>query len=394
MYIETNETALPLKKKKTVTISLSIFCFGILYFIYCCKKTYLVVSNPTILNVLDYAEWPLYIFIFLNAIAKAKYKIRELMLTAGIGFIFLMGYFATGYAELLKAMMIIVALRNVNYKELFDAMYRILAVSIALTVLLYLLGLSDSGVQRRGANALGYAQANSVGYVLMVLTLLTIVKKDKVNPWNKILLALLNLAGFIIADSRTGFYLACVALIFSNSRIYTFIKRKRFIQNVLTVLPVILMIVTLSTAVLYESNVFVQGLDVLFSARIAMNNYILMSKGITLLGQPVQYHGLTSEAIYNPVTQSWSHYMTIDSAYMSLIVEFGLLATIVIGIAYFKLMNKLFKYDALSIAFAMTIISLYGLTESSIISIYVAFPFLLLLNDRLKNTETRAEYDP
>lgn len=391
MYLETGKTALPLKRIKYTTISLPIFLFGILYFIYCLKRTYLVVSSPLIFNIMDYAEWPIYIFVFINAIIKSKYKIRDLLLIFCVGCIFLLGFVSTGYAELLKAMMIIIALKNVDYHELFDVMYRILIISIVLTVLLYLLGLSDAGIQRRGANALGYAQANSVGYFLLALTLLTIVRKGKVGLWNKVILVLLNLVGFIIADSRTGFYLACITLLISSNRIYTFIKRHRLIQIILTVLPAILMFATILTAVLYQSNALVQGLDVIFNARISMNSYILTNKGVSLFGQPFEYHG---EAIFNSVTQGWSHYLTIDNTYMSLIIEFGLIVTIVVGIIYFKLMKKLFKYGAINIAFVMTIISLYGLTESSIISVYVAFPFLLLLNDRLKNTETRAEYDP
>ena len=385
MYLETGETVLPLKKTSSTTISLSLFFFGILYFIYCCKKTYLVVSTPFIFNILDFAEWPIYIFIFINAIIKSKYKVRYLMLIFCAGCIFLLGFASTGYAELLKALMIIVALKNFDYHKLFDVMYRILTFSIMFTVVLYLLGISDAGVQRRGASSLGYSQANAVGYVLMALTLLIIVRKDKVSSWNKVILALLNLGGFI---------LACVALLFSSSRIYMFIKRYRLIQNILAVLPVILMIATILTAILYQSNVFVQWLDVVFSARISMNSYILANKGVALFGQTVEYHGLLTEAIYNPVKQTWSNYMTIDNAYMSLIIEFGGVATIVVGMAYFKLMKKLFDFGAINIALVMSIISLYGIAESSIISIYVAFPFLLLLNDRLKNTETRAEYDP
>ncbi len=393
MDIETNEKAMPLKRTKTSTISLTIFCFGILYLIYLLKRIYLVTNNPLVFNILDMAEWPLYIFVFLNAVIKARYRIQELMLIAGIGSIFILGYITTGYAELLKAMMIIVALKNVDYKELFEIMYRILVFSIVLTFLLYLLGLSDAGVQRRGANALGYAHANSVGYVLMALVLITISKKDKISPLNKILLALLNLFGYIIANSRTGFFLACIALICSSNKMYAFIKRKRLIQNILIVLPVILMMATLFTAVLYESNSFVQNLDMLFNGRIKMNNYILMNKGITLLGQSVEYHGLISKKIYNSVTQSWSNFMTIDNAYMSLIIEFGLLATIVVGIAYFKLIRKLIKYNAIRIVFVIIILFIYGLTESSIISIYVVFPFVLLLNDRMQISERRTFYD-
>ena len=126
-----------------------------------------------------------------------------------------------------------------------------------------------------------------------------------------------------------------------------------------------------------------------------MNNYILTHDDITLLGHRTEYHGFMSESTYNPVTGGWSHFMTIDSAYMGLIIEFGLLATVVIGIAYFALIRRLIKYDAVRIAFAMTIISLYGLTESSIISIYVAFPFLLLLNEKINDRKTnmRVAYD-
>lgn len=392
MYPEIGETALPSNKIKSKTFSLPVYFFGVLYFIYYLKRTFWVASNEFLFNLFDVVEWPIYVFTFFSAIIKGKYKFRDLILMFGVVCVFLLGYASTGYAEFLKAMMIIIALKDVNYKELFNSMYQILLASILLTVILYIMGVSDAGVQRRGASAFGYAQANSVGYVLMTLTLLTIVRKNKIDSRNKLVLALLNLVGFIIADSRTGFYLACVALLFSNDKMYSFIKKKQVIQKFLAILPMILLGVTLFTAVLYQGNSYIQKIDGLFSSRIAMNSYILKKIGISLFGHPFEYHG---EVIYNPVTQGWSHYLTIDSAYMCLIIEFGLLITIVIGIAYYKLIRKLLKCYAIDIVLVMSILSLYGFTESSLLSIYAAFPFLLLLNESIitRNLEENIEDD-
>ena len=114
---------------------------------------------------------------------------------------------------------------------------------------------------------------------------------------------------------------------------------------------------------MYTSNQIIQKLDELFTSRIWMNYFILTTKGISLMGSATEYHGLTKDLIYNPVTQTTSHYMTIDCAYIGLLVEFGLLATIVICIAYFCLAKKLFKYNAVNLIFVMSILYVYGLTS-------------------------------
>ena len=387
MYLKLKDVAYSYKKEKSNVISLPIFCFVILYSIHLLRSIYIVNNNQITLNILNFIEWPIYVFMFVNAISKARYKLRELILIFFVCCVFMLCYISSGYAELLKAALLIVSMRNANYKELFDVMYRILIVSIGFAALLYLLNLSNAGIQRRDAIALGYSQANSVGFVLMYLTLLTIARKSKITIWNKLILFLINLLGFILSDSRSGFFLSCFALIFSDNKVYVLIKKKRVIQIVLTIMPIILTMATVLSALLYKKNALVQVLDTFFSSRISMNHYILANEGISLMGHPIKYQGIGSEAIYNSVTKSWSYYMTVDNAYVSLLVGFGLLATIIVFFAYIKLMEKLFTYAAVNISFVMTILSIYGLTESSLISVYVAFPFILLLNERLKQSE-------
>ena len=194
-----------IQKARKQRITLPIFCFLLLYAIYLSKRIYIINNSSTVLKMLDFMEWPIYGVIFVKTILNEKYKVRELLLIIGTCIIFFMNFCMTGYAELLKGTLLVVALRKTDHRELFKCMYYVLVISIAFTVLLYLLGLSDAGIQRRGATALGYTQANSVGFVLMMMTFLAIAKKSQITQRQTLVLFLLNVIGFILSNSRTSF---------------------------------------------------------------------------------------------------------------------------------------------------------------------------------------------
>lgn len=388
MFIQAKKTSLFYKAERINKISIPVFCFVILYTMYLLKRIYVFGNNQWLVGVFDLLEWPVYIFVFLYENSKIKYRMKDIWVILGVGVVFFMAYCTTGYAELLKALLLIITLRRTNYKELFEVMYRILIVSVVFTVLLYLLGISDAGIMRREATAIGYSNPSTVGYVLMNIALLAIAARGGITVHQKIVLGIVNFVGFLLTDCRTGFILTLAALLLDNKRIYLFMKRFRPVCILLMSLPVILLSITVLTAKLYENNVLVQSLDPLFSGRISLNWYNLTMKGVTLLGQRVEYHGIIDEEIYNPITNTWAHYMTIDNSYVSLLVEFGILATIVVLIAYFMLIKKLYKYGMMNIVLIMSLLCLHGMMESSTFSIYVSFPFILLFNEGM---ETRTQ---
>ena len=110
---------------------------------------------------------------------------------------------------------------------------------------------------------------------------------------------------------------------------------------------------------------------------------MLKTYGFSLFGQNVTFD--MKELIENPVTHAWTSYMTVDCAYISMICTLGVVAAVLVCILYFFLVRKLVRNQAYATIIATTAILLYGITESSIISIYVFLPFLLLFNKHPKS---------
>ena len=362
---------------KTVNISVPTLCFCILFLIWCLKKTYLF-SSPMVMQVFDILEWPIYLLGFVNGFIRAHFRLKELVITVVIGAAFMVTYFVTGNAELLKAVLLIVIMSQENYAKIINYTYYLYIFSIVLTISLYILGLSDAGVQRREATSLGYIQANAVGFICMMITIYAFQKSPIKTKVAKIGLIVVSIIGFILSDSRTGCLLAVLVVLFSNMRVYSWIHQHKIIQWLLALFPCFCFAFSIGTARTYTTSIISQLLDTLFTSRIWMNYYLLKTYGFSLFGQNISV-GLT-ELIENPVTHAWSSYMTIDCAYIGIPISLGVVTAVVICILYFFLVKKLVKNQAYATIIATTAILLYGITESSIVSIYVFFPFLLLLN--------------
>ena len=366
-------------KESTTKTSLPMLCISILFFIYLLEKTHIVYQSSTLIAIFDALEWPLYILAFMNAVKHSKYTYKEAFLVGGVCSCFLITYIVSGYAELLKGALIIVAMRKTKYKIIVETFIRVLIISFILTIILYITGISNAGVQRRGANSLGYMQANAVGFVLMMLTFLILIYKSNLNLSNRLGLVFLNLVGFIVSDSRSGFLMACLAIVFINNFTFKVFNKVAILQWIIKLLPFACLGITVITACLYPKNAIIQRFDAIFSSRIWLNYYNLTNHNITFLGQHVDLWNMTNK-IYNSISDKWTTYMTVGNVYVGMLLQMGLLSTLLVFGAYYCLIKKFSILDEYPSIIVLSLLCIYGLVETSILSVYVCFPFLVLLN--------------
>ena len=217
----------------------------------------------------------------------------------------------------------------------------------------------------------------------MMLTIYAFQKSPIQTKMTKIGLIVVSIIGFILSDSRTGCLIAVLVVLLSNMKVYTWIHRNKTVQLVLALFPCFCFAFSIGTAMTYTTSRISQVLNPLFTGRIWMNYYVLKTYGFSLFGQNVtlDLKGL----IMDPVTHAWTSYMTVDCAYIGMIRTLGVVAAVLVCILYFFLVRKLVRNQAYATIIATSAILLYGITESSIISIYVFLPFLLLFNKHPKS---------
>ena len=84
--------------------------------------------------------------------------------------------------------------------------------------------------------------------------------------------------------------------------------------------------------------------------------------------------------IYNSISDKWTTYMTVDNVYVGMLLQMGLLSTLLVFGAYYCLIKKFSILDEYPSIIVLSLLCIYGLVETSILSVYVCFPFLVLLN--------------
>ena len=123
----------------------------------------------------------------------------------------------------------------------------------------------------------------------------------------------------------------------------------------------IMLSLTYISAIVYPNSITL-FLDKIITSRFFLLNYHLMRNQITLFGSIVDY------SIY-----------TLDNSYLSFLLQYGLIPTLVFVFASIITVCKAWKNkDGYIIALLLGFL-MYGFTENGIFDIYVNFTYLYLL---------------
>jgi hypothetical protein len=149
----------------------------------------------------------------------------------------------------------------------------------------------------------------------------------------------------------------------------------KFFWIVLCMVPIICLAISIITVKLYRTNVLIQQLDILLNYRITLNYRNFHEWGTTLLGQKATFE--SKKGIYN----------TVDNSYMCLIIQMGIVATALYMIVDMINIKKAFVIKNAAVITSILLLSVYALTESSVIDVLFYVPMLYLVAKDSNNNE-------
>lgn len=264
---------------------------------------------------------------------------------------------------------------DTQYSHVTELIWKGYLLLIALSFLLYLLGVSDGGMSRsysatRSAPAFGFSHANTAGRALVLMCLAkmaTDIQKNKKIICNTAK-GIFNLCFYMVSillclflfKCRTAFLTFCIAacfmLFFRNYKYKNTLTKYLFMM----VQP-FLFLFTYITAKSYPDKLTL-FLDKILTSRFFLNNYHLRNNSVTLFGKTISY-------------ETW----TLDSSYMGFLLERGIVSCLVYVLASFFLFKKAWRNrDGYIIAIAIALYG-FGFMESGILDIFVNFTYLYLL---------------
>ena len=140
-------------------------------------------------------------------------------------------------------------------------------------------------------------------------------------------------------------------------------------SNSIVILSALMVVLTWS----YSDSAFSQTLDRLFSGRLMLGKWAFEDYGIPLLGQEVVMQGLGYSE-----TQELGYYFYIDCSYIKMLICYGLLASVVIWVAYMLLGRRAVKDGNIWLVWMLGVIGLHCTMEHHLMEIAYN-PFLLAL---------------
>ena len=343
-------------------------------------------------TVIEFVQVPMYgglIYI----IAQKKYSLKELMTFLVVGILLLIGYVVSGQAAYFKGFLLIIASKNIPYRKILNVCRKALTFVLGLGIFIFLIGISNSGISRRGASGLGFGHPNVTAQLIMIIILLwTSEKAGKLKPIHYIGIELGGLITFLLTDSKTStivILLIPLVIVFSE-KIMSRTWYSKVPKFLMTYSQLLVILFTYLSARFLETSNMLKTLDLFFTNRLFLNYYVLNKFGIKLFGQNVTLRD-NSGTIYNNIHGWYNWSVTCDCSYMVTLLVMGLIPTVIILIGYILLMKKAIKRHNYMIMSVALLLAIYSFCESQMLEVYSSFVYFYLIADDIVLDDSKAK---
>ena len=343
-------------------------------------------------TVIDFVQVPMYgglIYI----IVQKKYSLKELMTFLVVGILLLIGYVVSGQAAYFKGFLLIIASKNIPYRKILNVCRKALTFVLGLGIFLFLIGISNAEILRRGASGLGFGHPNVTAQLIMIIILLWASEKaGKLKLIHYIGIELGGLITFLLTDSKTStivILLIPLVMVFSE-KIMSRTWYSKVPKFLMTYSQLLVTLFTYLSARFIETSNMLKMLDLVFTNRLFLNYYALNKFGIKLFGQNVTLRD-NSGTIYNNIHGWYNWNVTCDSSYVVTLLVMGLIPTVIILIGYILLMKKAIKRHNYMIMSVALLLAIYSFCESQMLEVYSSFVYFYLIADDVVLDDSKAK---
>lgn len=276
---------------------------------------------------------------------------------------------------ILASLLLIISTWKVNIESMLKISFYIKFFLIGVCIVLFYLGIipehtnySPNGELR---HSLGFIHPNTLGMMVLTMSFEMIYVFRRFEKYVIPIAFLLNYVVNQVCLSRTSLLVCTLFIIF-----YIVLKlvakydNTRFIIYFLWTIIVFTFTCMLLASYLYGDNLLLKQLDELLSNRIAMGHAYLSEYGINLFGAPIS-------ELLREETRYWKDTSILDSAYLRIVIKYGMLAFCLILFIVLKQISKfVYAKDWLIVSLLLAML-IFGITEMTIYNFFL-IPVLLL----------------
>ena len=333
-------------------------------------------------TVIELVQIPMYAGL-IYIIAQKKYALKELVTFFVVGILLFIGYIVSGQAAYFKGFLLIIASKNIPYRKILNVCREALTLVLGLGIFLFLIGVSNAGISRRGAIGLGFGHPNITAQLIMIIFLLwTSEKAGNLKAIHYIGIELGGLITFLLTNSKTSTIVICLIpfVMKFSEKVMSRMWYSKVPKLLMTYSQLLIMLFTYLSAKFLETSNILKTLDLVFTNRFFLNYYALNKFGIKLFGQNVTLSD-NSGTIYNNIHGWYNWSVTCDSSYIVTLLVMGLIPTVIILVGYILLMKKAISRHNYMVMSVALLLAIYSFCESQMLEVYSSFVYFYLIDD-------------
>lgn len=300
--------------------------------------------------------------------------------------------------SIIITLLIIMSIKNADIEKIYKTVYKPLLIMFFTIILSSLLRIIPDWTYMRGdvvRHSMGFIYPTDCASVFLMITLLALYNNKLNIPWyHYVWIEIVNILLYVCTDSRLSFILINFALLLSLIMKIKNVKRyinssqaRKKMRIIAYIIPTFFLMLTNILILLPTNSVIFEKADTLLSRRIINSKNAYEKYGISPFGQEIEWKGWGGYGYIK--TEKNYEYNYVDNSYARIIVEYGIVFTIIVIIGYIKLLKYCVKKKNINLYIIISIILLWSFVEPCIINIsrnIFVISFSLLLNEKSRNS--------
>lgn len=273
--------------------------------------------------------------------------------------------------------------KDINVEKVFWIVGYLYIIIFILIILFSLVGVIDNwdfpqGGIRPTRWGLGFTYPTHTSSVLfMAFLIFCYLKKERMTILMVVILEVINLGIFLYTDSRAGMMLSSVTPIVFYLLKFT---KKEYSKNkvgwILQFSFPLCAVITYICTMLYNGQGILEKINGWLSGRLYYSNYSMNIYGVHLFGQRIQWVGWGG--IGHTQTQLSDVYNFVDSSYLKLLLENGIIVWLLIMVLWITISIYAYRNNKKYLLWALTFLAIYCTVEQWLMNLGTN-PFLIFL---------------
>ena len=346
-----------------------------------------IIDKSNYTNPIEGRLFQLTFLLFLIKVCLTKYTRREYVVIFLFCLLGAVSYFITERNEIIRLVMFVSACKNIEMKKCLKMVFWLTLSGCLAIILLSVTGIygAVSLTQDYGRGSietrytLGMGRPNALQCMVWALTALGIyLYREKMRFYHFVVVFILNVAAFVLADSKTSFLVAVftIAVAYLSGE-----KLPKRIKKLCAWLNGVVVIGSIGASIVMAANAY----------RVYNHDWHCVSDPVTMLFVRLndllngRIRILTETVGWEGSMNSWTLFSGPDSIYyfdmgwVRLFYWYGIIpGCVFVAVIVTLLIYFLKKEDYLSIAL-IAAISLYTIAEAHVISVYLARNYVFFL---------------